>query len=56
MAEELDKIADQDERIKNHLSRRDKISQIVKVNKTNIEQSLNCLEIGHKSKRFNKHD
>jgi hypothetical protein len=41
----LNKIAEQDEKIKNHLSRRDKINYLVKNNRSSLENSLNALDI-----------
>jgi hypothetical protein len=40
MTDELDLIADQDERIKHHLSRKDKITTLMKNNRSHLEQSL----------------
>ena len=44
MTDELDKICEQDERIKNHLSRREKITHLVRTNRNNLEQSLGNLD------------
>lgn len=40
----MDRIQDQDERIKNHLNRKDRISHIIKNNLSNIEGSLKQIE------------
>jgi hypothetical protein len=40
----LDRIQDQDEKIKNHLNRKDKISSIIRNNMNNIEDSMKQIE------------
>jgi hypothetical protein len=40
----LDKIQDQDEKIKNHLNRKDRISSIIRGNMNNIEESMKQIE------------
>jgi len=41
---ELDKITDQDERIKTHLNRRERINKLIKNNVGVLEDSLNKIE------------
>jgi len=44
LCDELDRIQDQDEKIKNHLNRKDKISSIIRNNTNNIEDSMKQIE------------
>ncbi len=40
----MDRIQDQDEKIKNHLNRKERISTIIKNNMNNIEESMKQIE------------
>lgn len=46
LCDELDRIQDQDEKIKNHLNRKDRISSIIRNTMNNIEGSLRQIEDG----------